>query len=571
VGAGGDRGSGPGRSPELAAASPARGLEPASLVLAAALAASGVALLIWLSDLTFWRDEWAFLLHRRGLGADVFLDPHYEHIAIAPVAIYKALLAIFGMDSPTPFQLAAVAMFLTSVAVVFVYLRRRVGGWLALAGVLPILFLGPSWDDLLWPFQIGYFGSMAAGVGALLALEREDRAGDLFACALLAVSLSFSSVGIPFAVGVTVHVLTGGVTRRAWVALVPIVLYALWWLGFGSEAENKASFDNLLGAPKYVVEGFGSSIASLLGLATSREQFPITSLNWGVPLLLVAVVLAGVRLRRVGRVPRWLLVTLAIAVAFWALAGLNTTIGRGPDAGRYQYIGAIFLLLVAAELLRGVRIPRAGVIAALAVSVLATLSNVSLLEDYSNALAGLAGQQRAGLAAVELARDPVDPDLLLTQENSDVDYLGELDAGSYISAVDSYGSPAYSPAELAAAAEPSRAAADKVFAAALGLELAPGAPTATSCLVARPQNPERELALELPPGGALLRPRAGSRAELRVRRYATTSFPVDLGTLKGGQPATLRIPTDRSTEPWEAGLRASGPVEICRLAKENAA
>ena len=319
-----------------------------------------------------------------------------------------------------------------------------------------------------------------------------------------------------------------------------------------------------------MVEGFGSSIASLLGLATTREQFPITSLNWGVPLLLVALVLAGVRLRHLGRVPRWLLVTLAIAVAFWALAGLNTTIGRGPDAGRYQYVGAILLLLIAAELLRGVRIPRAGVIAALAVSALATLSNLSLLEDYSNALAGLAGQQRGGLAAVELARDRVDSGLLLTQENSDVDYLGELDAGSYVSAVDSYGSPAYSPDELAAAAEPSRAAADKVFAAALELELEPGARSATSCLVARPQSAE-DLVLELPPGGAQLRPRVGSRAELQLRRYATASFPVDLGTLDGGRPATLRIPTDGSTEPWEAGLRASGPVEICRLAKEDAA
>ena len=542
------------------------------MALIVALAVSGVALVVWLSDLTFWRDEWAFLLHRRGLDAGVFLDPHYEHIAIAPVAIYKALLAVFGMDSPTPFQLAAVAMFLTSVALVFVFLRRRVGGWLALAGVLPILFLGSSWDDLLWPFQIGYFGSMAGGVGALLALEREDRAGDLCACALLALSLSFSSVGIPFAAGVAVHVLTGpGIGRRAWVALVPIALYALWWLGFGSEAENNASFDNLLGAPKYVVEGFGSSIASLLGLATTREQFPITSLNWGVPLLLVALVLAGVRLRHLGRVPRWLLVTLAIAVAFWALAGLNTTIGRGPDAGRYQYVGAILLLLVAAELLRGVRIPPAGVIAALAVSALATLSNLSLLEDYSNALAGLAGQQRGGLAAVELARDRVDPGFLLTQENSDVDYLGELDAGSYVSAVDSYGSPAYSPDELAAAAEPSRAAADKVFAAALGLELERGARSATSCLVARPQNPERELAFELPPGGAVLRARTGSRAELRLRRYASASFPVELGTLHGGEPTTLRIPTDRSRKPWEAGLRATGPIEVCELGDREAA
>jgi hypothetical protein len=92
----------------------------------------------------------------------------------------------------------------------------------------------------------------------------------------------------------------------------------------------------------------------------------------------------------------------------------------------------------------------------------------------------------------------------------------------------------------------------------------------TSCLVARPQG-AGDLVLELPQGGAQLRPRAGSRAELRLRRYATASFPVDLGTLNGGQPATLRIPTDRSTEPWEAELRASGPVEICRLPEDDAA
>jgi hypothetical protein len=541
-------------------------------VLWLALAASGLALLIWLSDLTFWRDEWAFLLHRRGFSAGVLLDPHYEHIAIAPIAIYKLLLALFGMDSPTPFQVAATTVFLISVALVFVYLRRRVGAWLALAGVLPLLFFGPSWDDLLWPFQIGYFGSMAAGVGALLALDRENRAGDRWGCALLVVALSFSSVGIPFAIAGLVHVLTGSqVRRRAYVAAVPIGLYAAWWLGWGHEADNHATLDNLLASPGYVFDGFASSLASLLGLVSSREQLPVSSLDWGRPLLVVALVLAGVRLWRLRRVPRWLLVTLALALAFWLLAGFNTTIGRGPDAGRYQYVGAVFVLLIAADLLRGVRVPRAGVIAALAVSALATLSNLSMLEDYSNALAGLAGQQRGGLAAVELARDRVDPALLLTQQNSDVDYLGELDAGSYLAAVDSFGSPAYPPGELAGVAEASRVAADKVFATALELELEPSREQGTACLIARPRVPGREVALELPPGGASLRAEPGARAEVRLRRYATASFPVRLGALRGGHPMELRIPTDRSDEPWEAGLLSTGPVEVCGLSGDAAA
>ena len=38
-------------------------------------------------DLTFFLDEWDFLLHRRGFAADVLLDPHNEHIAVLPIAI----------------------------------------------------------------------------------------------------------------------------------------------------------------------------------------------------------------------------------------------------------------------------------------------------------------------------------------------------------------------------------------------------------------------------------------------------------------------------------------------------
>jgi hypothetical protein len=531
-------------------------------VFAVAVVGSGFALLYWLSDLTFWRDEWAFLLHRGGFSPDVFLEPHYEHIAVAPIVVYKGLLALFGMDSPTPFQVVAVATFLLTVALLFVYLRRRVSAWLALAGVLPILFFGSSWDDLLWPFQIGYFGSMAAGIGALLALDREDRAGDLWACALLVVALSFSSVGVPFAVAGAVHVLTGAdVRRRAYVAAVPIALYALWWLGWGHEAENRASLDTLLASPAFVFDGFASNLSSLLGLAGTKA-FETDSFAWGRPLLIGALALAGLRLWRLGRVPRWVLVTVALGLSFWLLAGLNTMIGREPDAGRYQYVGAIFTLLIAAELLRRTRIPRPAVIAALAISAVAALSNFSLLEEYGSGLAGLAAQQRGGLAALELARDRADPGFQLTMENSDVDYLGELDAGSYFSAVDGYGSPAYDPAQLVAASEPARIAADKVSAAALGITLEPasGGPPAGDCLLARPAGAAIEG--DLPPGGALLAVPPRVYANVDLRRYATASFPVKLGRLRGAT-AALRIPPDRSSEPWQIGITATGPVRIC--------
>ncbi len=162
-----------------------RGASPGTLLFAAAVLIAGGVLLNWLSELTFWRDEWAFILNRRGSGLDTYLDPYVEQLVAIPIAIYKLLIAVFGLESPIPFQVASTLVFLTSIVALFVYVRRRVGEWLALAAALPILFLGPSWDDLLFPFQIAFFAPVACGLGALLALDREDRRGDVIACALL--------------------------------------------------------------------------------------------------------------------------------------------------------------------------------------------------------------------------------------------------------------------------------------------------------------------------------------------------------------------------------------------------
>jgi hypothetical protein len=177
---------------------------PALLALVWLVGASGALLLYWGSKLTFLLDDWEFLLYRRGFNAHAILDPHGEHISVAPVLIYKALLATVGMGSAFPFRVVSTAVFLLSCVLLFVFLQRRVGQWPAIAATAVVLFLGAGWEDLLWAFQVGYFGSMAAGLGALLALERDERGGDALACGLLAVSILFSSLGLPFLIGVAV-------------------------------------------------------------------------------------------------------------------------------------------------------------------------------------------------------------------------------------------------------------------------------------------------------------------------------------------------------------------------------
>ena len=172
-----------------------RRLATPPVLLGALAAASAALLLAWQSHLTFLIDDWDLLLNRRGFNAHAFLDPHNEHIIIAPTAIYKAIQATIGMDSLLPYAVVATAAFIASAVLLFVYLRSRIGDWLALAGATLVLFIGAAYEDLLTPFQVGYFGSMAFGLGALLALDRSNRAGDAWACVLLVLSLTFSEVG----------------------------------------------------------------------------------------------------------------------------------------------------------------------------------------------------------------------------------------------------------------------------------------------------------------------------------------------------------------------------------------
>lgn len=539
-----------------------RGASPATLLFAAAVLASAVWLLHWLSETTFWRDEWMFILDRQGHDLDTYLDPWVEQLLAIPIAIYQLLIAVFGIDSPTPFQITTTATFLLSIVLLFVYVRRRVGEWLALALTLPILFLGPAWDHLLVPFQFSFSGSVVLGLGALLALDREDRRGDIVATVLLVGSLFFSQVGIPFVAAATIDIaLTRERFRRAFVVVIPTLCWLAWYAGWGRHADNFISLHNFTTLPGYVPDGFSSSLAAFFGLSVPRDEAVITPLDWGRPLFAVAVAFVVWRIATVGvrALPRRLWGVLFMNVLLWSLTGLNASFFGQAVSGRYQYMGTVFLVLLAAELLRGVVLSRRALIAVFAVVGVATLANFSQLREMAAGLADIGKQERGGLAALELTRGVVAPDFVLTEKNSGVDYLGLVDAGSYFSAIDSYGSPAYTSAELAAAPEVGRVAADKVFAAALGLAPARAGESAGGpCVTAAPGAP-----VELSPGGALLRAESGT-PRVHLRRYATESFPVDAGRVSGSGRVSLAIPEDGSTEPWE--LEPSGGTAlVCGL------
>jgi uncharacterized membrane protein len=540
----------------------------ARILLGLAVAGSGALLIAWASHITFLIDDWDLLLYRRGFDADVLLDPHARHLILGPTLIYKAIQATIGMESNLPYAVVAIAGFLASVVLLFVYLRRRVGDWVALAAVLPVLVMGSAYEDLLTAFQMGYFGSMAFGLGALLAIERRDRRGDVIATLLLVGSLAFAEIAIAFAVGVAVAIaLQRGPVRRAWVAAVPLLLYAAWYPTFGHSGTHLGpsffSLHNVASSPPYVLDGFASSIASVLGLGTPEIFGGSGGLDWGRPLLVALAAIAVAWLLRNRSPGRWcFLIPLTIGVTFWFLTAANFTIGRAPSASRYQYVGGLFVLMIAANLAAGWRPGWRGVVATLGVGVAAAAANLATLHQGYQTLAHASEVVRGGLAGLEIASEHVDPEFVLTPENSDFNYFTLVKAGPFLSAAEKFGSPAYSEPELATAPEGARVAADKVLAAALPIALQPGrGPGTRGCTTVVGPRPDAQV-VELPPGGVTLSARPSFPASLGLRRYASESFPVDPGALRGNE--RLVIPADRSSRPWQLQIMSSSPVTVCR-------
>lgn len=567
----------------LEAKYPALSRNAPALLMALAALASVVVLLVMQSGLTFFQDEWNMVIHRRGFNADAFFLPNDVHPVPLPVAIYKLCLAIFGMTSVAPDRVIAVLLYATTGVLLFAYVRKRLGGWLALLPAVVLLFLGPGWNVLLWPFEMTLVGSLAAGLATLLALERDDRAGDVLACVLLVVSMACSSLGISFALAAGVDVLLKRRRRGLWRLYVPalaLALYVLWYLTYGHKVPSALSFSNVVATPLYVAEGVSSSLSSLVGLnAATPSAEAFAHPGWGPPLLVAAVVLVAVWLRRRRAVTAQILVVATAALSFWILGGFNFIPGREPTASRYQYIGVVFVVLIAAEIFRGVRLSGRALAIVAGLSAIALLSNLVPLKDGLVTVEQQSELARGELAAIEIARDSVDPQFSLAPEIAGTATLTPVDAGSYLAAVDADGSPAASLESLPSLSPAVRKQIDVVLVNALPVELllhaehlarhssgpppqveAAGVKARGSCLEVSPGAAAAGLSMTLA-GSTSLRVEPGPAASFGIWRYGEE--PALENSLETGSTSLLRIPADRSGVPWQARLTGAQAMTVC--------
>jgi hypothetical protein len=446
---------------------------PIVLGIAMALAA---ALLLWEGrDLTFFVDEWNFGYgERSGLAPGELLAPENGHLALVPILITKASLALFGAGTALPLRLVSVGFHLATALLVFLILRRQVGDLVALAPTVLVLFLGAAGDLLVGSHGMPMLIAVASGLGAWLALARRSAGGDFVAALLLAFGLAANGLALVFAAGALALLLGAGSRGRArgWCVLAPLALYALWSLIYG-DGESGFALANLAGIPSFAFGSLAAELAAATGVfavpsAHAQSFDPAAGTALAAALL---VGLAGLYLARVRMPLRPLLLALAALLALWLLTGAVASPARQPESARYLYPGVILLALIAGAALAQGPWRCRGCLLLVAVCALGLLPNLREINYAGDFFREQSAQDRAVLAAADSLGPEVDPGLVLEQVGDPAGVgVAEMsfDLGAYRRARDAYGTPAFSAAELRAASPSVYAAAARLLARATG-------------------------------------------------------------------------------------------------------
>ena len=84
-----------------------------------------VVVLVWLGlGLTFFADEWSIIADRVVTAEDL-LRPFNEHWLAVTIVVYRAMLAVVGMDSYVPYLALLAILHATVALLVYALVRRR--------------------------------------------------------------------------------------------------------------------------------------------------------------------------------------------------------------------------------------------------------------------------------------------------------------------------------------------------------------------------------------------------------------------------------------------------------------
>ena len=586
--------------------------------LAAALVASA-ALLLYAGRGQVIREDamfYAFRLAHDPFAEAAFTSPLNLYLIALPLALYRGMFEVFGLGVDLPYRLVSTALVLACGVLFYTLARRRIGDLAAILPTALLVLFGAAGEVVASAIRIPMLIAIAAGLGALLALERRDLRGDLLAATLLVASVLSHPVALGFLLAATVVLWFRPPSERwtsAWIVLIPGAVFAVWWALVRTPApgvESRASFADVL---HFGWDSWVSVTSAASGLSGVLPEPSFQQPAAKVLAVVVLALLAAGTIRHARRLPSiyWAALAALVALLVAPRLGPNGWV-RFPEDDRYLYPDSFLLLLAGVALVGTARLARGWRLAAGGVVGLAVVSNVGQLIDYGPFARSFSERAVGAYSAYELAGGRAVRDFRVSPF--------EPSAGEYLEAAAAFGSAADSPVQLEASSSTERASADPALVGALGIDLrrsprptpragprpivdASYADSATrqgACIELVP----RELTDAEPPPTMTVELRRGVSQDEALEHFEATGTPYDsltvpaLATLtvRGGglwihgdlsqtalilsrfadQPiapipplegrsALLVIPPDPAAAPWRVAIGATKSLVVCGL------
>jgi hypothetical protein len=276
----------------------------------------------------------------------------------------------------------------------------------------------------------------------------------------------------------------------------------------------------------------------------------------------VLLALAGVAL------PRTLSTQTAIAIGLWALVTLGHAVVGVPNTATYPVLSAVLIVLALAAWANPGKVTRPAAIAVATAGAAIVALGLPLLRSYASFRTTVDALVRVQLGAVQIAEPAGNPHYVI-----DARFMGGITAGDWQAIVRDLGSNGFTPAKIGSMPAWYRSKADTALIGAEAIVPHPVATVPPGATCSRvPAAPAPLMVTAAPGSTAYITAARGSRIDIRLRRLSHDFASQPQLAVQPGASARLAFPHDALSLPWElelmdakgrAGRAADSGAKVC--------